>query len=290
MAKTYKWPSGGGHSIPYAKHQKNVKARARTKPGGTKPSATKAGKAPLTKAQKRKRWWGQPIMAGADVTNRQAVKQARAATTTRYAPLVGQQRRAVGEARTFQRDIGGFYDDYLNKVRQQSENVNQIGQQAQGAVAGTQAGVTGLANTDLTQLNQAATRTPPRAAPRPATWRRWPPGRPPPGRRWSGRSPRSRRRRTPPTRPTPRNRANVVAPGQRLGATVGAQGRLEKARSHLADTFREKGAYKQTQLADIRESEGKNVLARQTLGLKSAAQPPTRSWRATSSRPTDGGR
>ena len=99
-----------------------------------------------------------PIVPGSAVTNKQLNRESKAATTDQVRADQQAQRQQVGEAKAYQRDIGNYYDDYVKQVQQQSANVQQIGREAQAAVQGTQAGVTGLAASDLTQMNQAATK------------------------------------------------------------------------------------------------------------------------------------
>jgi hypothetical protein len=57
--------------------------------------------------------------------------------------------------------------------------------------------------------------------------------------------------------------ANVVAPGQKLGAQAMAQGRVRQVREDVTATARQKGADRQLYEANRRSDEAKNVLARQ---------------------------
>ena len=86
-----------------------------------------------------------PIVPGSAVTNKQLNRESKAAARIKYGPVTQAQRQQVGEAKAYQRDIGNYYDDYVKQVQAQSANVQQIGREAQAAVQGTQAGVTGLA-------------------------------------------------------------------------------------------------------------------------------------------------
>jgi hypothetical protein len=60
---------------------------------------------------------------------------------------------------------------------------------------------------------------------------------------------------------------HVVGPGQKLQGQAQAQGRVTKAKTDLTDLLKEKGAFRSQYESDARQSETKNVIAAQGLGL-----------------------
>lgn len=246
----------------------------------------------LTQEQRRQRRMNerlaQPIVAGSTMTERELARGANAAADVRYGPVEAQQSQQLGQAQTWQRDVGTYYDQYLAQLAAHAQAVQNIGQQAVGQIQGTQAGVTGLAASDLTQLNQAATKD---AAARGAT----------PGdlaqmasnaaavrqalvgsfaAQQAGQNAAASRLAT--------NTAQVVGPGQKLQAIAQAAGRVREAREAQAATARERGAYGEQYRDEQRASEAKNVLARQVAGVEAdtkAAQlaETTRSHKASES-------
>src|SRR5262245_31658147 len=86
----------------------------------------------------------QPIVPGSAITERELAREATAAGDVRYGSLEADQRRALAEQQAAQRDVGGWYDQYLQQVAQHSQNVQNIGAAAATAGANLQQGVTGL--------------------------------------------------------------------------------------------------------------------------------------------------
>ena len=208
-----------------------------------------------------------PIVPGSAVTNKQLNRESRAASRVKYGPLVQAQRQQVGEAQAYQRDIGNYYDDYLKQVQAQSQNVHQIGQQAQQAVQNTQAGVTGLAASDLTQMNQAATKDAAARGATPGDLAQMASGAAATRQALVGSFSAQQAATNAANSNYASNRANVVAPGQKLGAVAQAHGRVRQAKEDLAGTKRERGAFRFTYGQERRADEAKNVLAKQALGL-----------------------
>jgi hypothetical protein len=232
----------------------------------------------LTKSQRAKRELNTrmkaPIVPGSGVTEGQLARDSRAAMDTRYGAREAAEREDLGEETTRARDVGGpggFYDQYLAQVAQHSKNIQAIGANAATAGQALQNGVTGLSAAGLTGLQNPATAD---AAARGAT-----------AGDLSGMANQATAIRQALTasfvaQQNAQNagaqgyadtRANVVAPGQKLGAQVMAQGRVRKADQRITDTANERGAADYSYRADRRTDEGKSVLARQALGVKENA-------------------
>lgn len=226
-------------------------------------------------AQAQRAAANRPVVPGGTLTRGQLRTQANAATRVRYGPLEAQQRQQVGEAQTYQRDIGGYYDQYLNQVAQQAASVKSISNDANAAMARLQGGVTGLAAADLTGIQGQANRdarargvtagdqtqmASNAAAVRQAlvgTFAAEQAGRGDAAARYSNML------------------ARVVAPGQKLQAVAQAAGRVRQAQEAQGTTAREKGAFKLTQRQALRSDEAKNVLARQIAGVSAAGKQAT---------------
>lgn len=218
--------------------------------------------AKLSKPQQLKRWRGQPVTAGSELTRGQLGQQTSAAMKVKYAPVVQAQKQELRTAQGAQRDVGGFYDQYLRQVAQGAENVRAAGAAAAQQTQGLQAGVTGLANTDLTQLNQRATAD---AAARGAT----------PGdiSQMASNAAAVRQAlvasfgaqqaaRTQSDVNAADTRANVVAPGQKLQAQAGAAKDVAKVRAEQTVTAGQRGGDALTYRAQALKDEADRVLAR----------------------------
>ena len=208
-----------------------------------------------------------PIVPGSAVTNKQLNRESKAAARIKYGPVTQAQRQQVGEAKAYQRDIGNYYDDYVKQVQAQSANVQQIGREAQAAVQGTQAGVTGLAASDLTQMNQAATKDAAARGATPGDLAQMASGAAATRQALVGSFSAQQAATNAANSTYAGNRANVVAPGQKLGAVAQAHGRVRQAKENLAETRREKGAFRFTYGQERKADEAKNVLAQKALGL-----------------------
>lgn len=259
MAKTFHWPG----EKPSRQHTRAAR------------SPRQQVKAALSPQQKLKRWRGAPVVPGSSLTQGQASRQARAATRVQYGPLAQAQRQQLGEAKGYQRDIGGYYDQYLRQVAQQTQNVQKIGTEANAAMAGLQAGVTGLAGADQSAIQGQANQD---AAARGAT---------------AGNQALMASNATAvrqalmgsfAAQQAAQNAAadryagtlsNVVVPGQKLQALAQAGGKIREIRQTQADTARERGAFRQTALGNIRGEESKNVLAGQIANIGAASKQAT---------------
>lgn len=212
----------------------------------------------------------QPIVPGSSVTEGQLGKDTKAALDVKYGPLEAQQKQQTAEAQGYQRDIGGFYDQYLRQIAQQAANVRQIGAEANQAMAGLQGGVTGLATQDLRDIQAPANAD---AAARGMTAGNMAPlasnaaairqgilGSQ--GAQLATQGALASRYAD--------TMANLVAPGQKLQGMAIAQDKVRQARQKQADTARERGAAGLTYQSERRTDEAKNVLAAQVAGVKAA--------------------
>jgi len=87
----------------------------------------------------------QPIVAGSSVTNRDLAHQRSAATDLQFGA------NAVGKAAQQGKDVSGWFADYLRELNQHSQNVGQIGQQAQSNLTNIGSSIRGL---DQSQLDK----------------------------------------------------------------------------------------------------------------------------------------
>ena len=212
----------------------------------------------------------QPIVPGSTTTERDLAREAQAAMGVQFGDVERQQQRVLGEEKQRQVDMGGFYDDYLGELERHRLNSQQIGQAAGQQMQNMQAGVTGLAAADLTQLNQAATKD---AEARGAT----------PGDLAQMASNAAAVRQglvgSFVARQANENAAQqgaasllsrVVGPGQKLWAQARGQGRIRQAEEDITGTAAKRGAADVQYRAGVRGEEAKNVLARQVAGLEAA--------------------
>jgi len=219
-----------------------------------------------TKRQAKRRALKQPVVPGSTLTKGQLNKETQAELDVAYGPLESQQSQQTQEAQNFQRDIGGYYDQYLRQIAQQAANVRQIGAEANQAMQGLQGGITGLATQDLRDIQapanadaaargQVAGNQAPLASSAAAV-RQGILGSQ--GTELANQNASASRYAD--------TLANVVGPGQKLQAVAQAGGRVRQARQKQADTARERGAAGQKYRSGRRQEETKNVLAQQTLG------------------------
>lgn len=203
----------------------------------------------------------QPIVPGSTTTERALSHEAQAAMDVRYGPREHLESQALGEEKNRARDTAGFYDQYLAQVAQHSRNVQAIGGVAAQTGLGLQQGITGLAGAGLTGLQNPANAD---AAARGAQ-----------AGDLSGMASNAAAIRqalvgsfigqqagqTAAASNYADAQANVVAPGQKLGAQAMSQGRIRKASGDIKATADERGAANFSYRADRRTDEGKNILA-----------------------------
>ena len=212
----------------------------------------------------------QPVTPGSSLTERDLARESKAAMDVKYGPVQTAQRQELGESQNYQRDIAGYYDDYLRSVARQAANVRVLGDQANAAVHGLQAGVTGLAGADLSSLQGQANQD---AATRGAT-----------AGDLSGMANQAAAvrqalvgtlgdRQVAQTNAASRYAdmiANNVAPGQKLQAVAGAAGRVRQVRERQSATARERGAADLSYRGERRADEAKQALAQSIAGDKSS--------------------
>lgn len=223
----------------------------------------------LTPRQKRLR---KPIVPGSTVTRGQLRKEAKQATAVKYGPLTQQQRTGVQEAKTYQRDIGTYYDDYLRHVQQSADRVREAGGRATTALQNLQGGVTGLAAADLTGIQQPANQDAAARGAQAGDIGQMASNATAVRQALLGSFGAQQARINQGAEDYATHKADVVAPSQRLQGLAMAQGRTRQARQNLGQTMRERGAYNQQYRAERRAEEGKNVLARQIAGVEAGQE------------------
>lgn len=249
---------------------KALRARVLANPGlRSKLSAATLQKYAPAQAKKRalNLRLAQPIVPGSSTTNRDLAQESKAAMDVKYGPLQADQQRALGQQQQEQRDVGGWYDQYLAAVRQHAANVGTIGTQAATAGQNLQQGVTGLGQAGLAQIQNPANAD---AAARGATAGDMAP--------LANQALAVRQALTGSfvAQQNAQNaassgfadaRANVVAPGQKLGALAVEGGKIKTARDKITETARERGASDLLYRSDRKTEEAKNILAAKALNL-----------------------
>jgi hypothetical protein len=203
-----------------------------------------------------------PITPGSSITERDLAQQSRAEQAVKYGPLEAQQQRQLGEAQTWQRDIGSYYDQYQQQLAQRQQAVQDISNQTSQQLQGTLAGVTGLAGADLNQLqgqaNQGAAQ---RGVAPAADLSQMASNAAATRQALLGSFAAQQAVKDQANTIYTSGLANTVAPAQKLQAVAQAQGRIRQAGEAQAQTAREKAASDVAFRASTRESEQKNLLA-----------------------------
>jgi lipoprotein-anchoring transpeptidase ErfK/SrfK len=207
----------------------------------------------------------QPITPGSSITERDLAREAGSAMDVKYGPLQQQQQTALGQEQARGRDLGGWYDQYLRAVAQHSQNVQGIGAQAGQIGLGLQQGVTGLGQAGLAMVQNPANAD---AAARGATAGNLAP--------MENQALAVRQALTGSfvAQQTAQNAAqqsyadtmaNVVAPGEKLGAMAQQAGKAKLAQDDITQTTRQRGADETVYRAGRKSDEAKQILAQQTL-------------------------
>jgi len=261
-AKTYRWKTDPGkqHSIPERTHRQHLRAALRDR--GSTPQA--GNKPKLTPYQKA------PIVTGSSITNRQLNRGARGAARVQFGPEMREARKDVGESKAYERDIGGYYDQYLDHLAKQSANVRAIGDAANQQLTGLQAGVTGLSQAGLAGIQQpaaadAAARGTQAADLTPlasnATAIR---------QAMVGNFAATQAAQNSAASRYDHAYANNVGPGQKLQAQAFAHGRTRQAGDVVRGLKGDIGAFKQDYKTKAKQTESENVTAQQIAGVKAA--------------------
>lgn len=214
----------------------------------------------------------QPVTPGSTMTERDLARESGAAADVEFGDREASERRALAEEQARTRDLGGWYDQYLAAVRQHSANVQGIGAAAATAGQGLQQGVTGLGQAGLAQIQNPANAD---AAARGAQ-----------ANDLSGLANQALAVRQALTgsfiaQQNAANAANsnyadsvanVVAPGQKLGAMAQQSGKEAQRRQDITETAKRKGAFETEFRGQRRTEEANRVLAAQTLGAKISAE------------------
>jgi hypothetical protein len=247
-------------------HDPKLLARALATPGLRSKLPAKY----LTRAQRQQRTMNTrlaaPITAGSSITERDLAHQADAATNVQYGPQEAALRQQLGVAQTRQRDTGGFYDQYIAQLAANRKAISDQQQATQAQLGQISAGITGLAGTEGAALQQQANQRAAgqgvaqagdlssmasnAAATRQAL---------------VGSYQAQQAQQGAAANQYAGTLANVVGPGQKLGALAQAQGRVGDIRQKQTDLAGLRGAYNQKYRGEQRQAEAKLVLARQTL-------------------------
>jgi hypothetical protein len=194
-----------------------------------------------------------PVVPGSSLTNRQADTQAQTATQVQYGP---QEAALKGIAR----DTPGWYDQYLGALNDHTRNVQAYQAGAQAALQNTQAGITGLSQQGLSDLQgQAQASAAPRGA-TPADQSQMASNATAIRQALMGSFMAQQSSQGASANTYADTLANVVAPTQKFSAIAASRGKL-------SDLSRQEGAFKQSQRDTIAQNESKNVLAGQALGI-----------------------
>lgn len=207
----------------------------------------------------------QPIVPGSSTTERDLAREAKAAGDVAYGSVEQQQQRTLAERTQERTDMGGWYDQYLAKIAEHNKNIGAIGQQAATAGQGLQQGVTGLGQAGLAQIQNPMNAD---AAARGATAGDLAP--------MQNQALAVRQALTGSfvAQQTAQNAAqqaysdtlaNVVAPGQKLGAMAQETGKIGQAREDITQTAKERGAAETKYRSERKADEAKQILAQQTL-------------------------
>jgi hypothetical protein len=207
----------------------------------------------------------QPITPGSTTTERDLARESSSAMDVKYGPLQQQQQTALGQEQARGRDLGGWYDQYLAAVAQHARNVQGIGAQAGQIGLGLQQGVTGLGQAGLAMVQNPANAD---AAARGATAGNLAPMENQAlavRQALTGSFVAQQAAQNAATQSFADTTANVVAPGEKLGAMAQQAGQAKLAQDKITQTARDRGADETVYRADRRSDEAKQILAQQTL-------------------------
>lgn len=213
----------------------------------------------------------QPIVPGSSMTERDLAREATASGDVRYGGVEQQNKLALGQEQARTRDLGGWYDQYLAAVATHNANVGQIGNAAVGFQQGLQQGVTGLGQQGLAGIQNPAN------AAAAAT------GMGPAGdlsgmanqalsvrQAMTGSFIAQQNAQNAAQQAYTDTLANVVAPGQKLGAMAQQSGKEKLAQDQITGTAKERGAYETTYRSEKKADEAKQILAQQIAGTNAA--------------------
>lgn len=207
----------------------------------------------------------QPIAPGSTTTERDLARESASAMDVKYGPVQQQQQVALGQEQARGRDVGGWYDQYLKAVAQHSQNVQGIGAQAGQIGQGLQQGVTGLGQAGLAMVQNPANAD---AAARGATAGDLAPMENKAlavRQALTGSFVAQQAAQNAAQQTYADTLANVVAPGQKLGAMAQQAGKAKLAQGDITQTAKERGADENVYRSERRADEAKMILAQQTL-------------------------
>lgn len=216
-----------------------------------------------------------PITQGSSITERTLAREAKAAEQVQYGP----QQQALGTqlatAQQVQRDTGSFYDQYLAQLAQNERDVANIQAGAQQALTQVGTGITGLAGTDAAQLQGQANQAAGARGAQAGDLSQMASGATATRQALVGSFQAQQALQGAGANTYASGLANVVGPTQKLSALAQGQRQVGKVQSDITALAGQRGAYNQQYRSQQRAAEGKNVLARQALGLSAEAKAAT---------------
>jgi hypothetical protein len=211
-----------------------------------------------------------PIVPGSSTTERDLAHEAQAAQTVRYGPQDAALGQQLGVAQQTERDTGSLYDQYRAALQQHSANISAFQAGAQQALGALQQGVTGLGQQSAVQMAQSAAPTQSAVAAPSADLATLANQALAVRQSQAGSFGAEQALTGAAANTYADTQANVVAPGQKLGALAQARGRTRDVRQKQADLATEKGAFNQQFRTERRQDEFKNMLAATTLNANVA--------------------
>jgi hypothetical protein len=216
----------------------------------------------------------QPITDGSSITERDLARESKSAMDVKYGPVEQAQGQRVQEEQQRQRDFtgpGGFYDQYLHQMAENSKQVQNIGAATVGAGLAAQRGVAGLAGADFTQLQGQANQSAAlngvapandmtKVAADAASTRQ----------ALVGSFVSQQAAQAAATQTYADSMARVVGPQQKLAGAAMQEGRIREKREDQLATSKQRGSDDVAYRAGKRADEAKLVLAKQTLGANVA--------------------
>jgi hypothetical protein len=216
----------------------------------------------------------QPITEGSSITERDLARESKSAMDVKYGDVEQAQRQRVQEEQQRQRDFtgpGGFYDQYLHQMAENSKQVQNIGAATVGAGLAAQRGVAGLAGADFTQLQGQANQSAAlngvapandmtKVAADAASTRQ----------ALVGSFVSQQAAQAAATQTYADSMARVVGPQQKLAGAAMQEGRIREKRDDQLATAKQRGSDDVAYRAGKRADEAKLVLAKQTLGANVA--------------------
>jgi hypothetical protein len=201
-------------------------------------------------------------------TERQLAHQANAATTVQYGGEEGATKQALAQAVQHQTNVGTYYDDYQNQLKQLQTQAQAFNAGAAAAAQQLPGMVTGLAGQTQQTIQQGqAARGPEQGAIGAATTAQNASNATAVGQSMAGALAANQQLLGATNNTYMSNLANNVAPAQKIQAVNQAQTPITNAQSDIKTLKQKEGAYNSNYRTSARQDEVKNLLAGATLGL-----------------------